>query len=350
MLYGVTLVPKPVLNHLFGLMGFDNVFLNYFNLTILPLIYSLILASCARRKGLLQGFTRFLFIGWLFNIAIFSLSILVSSIKGVEFFSMEGTRLYVTLLFVNPTPLILEAIMPRTAVSLSVYNTVTGATRRAGEEASLSNDEVLRIEIYGESDKISFKAQPDGLVKFSNIVKTHLFSYVDAIPQAVGKTTIEVYYDDRLIRSIDVSVKNLVYRSITFYLYLNDDYIGSSEISVETNKQLIDAVQPVLSAFLSKLGVSSSDITEIQFYTKDKLYIPSSAKLTDLPEINEFVVKIYVIDKIGEFLKYLKKSDVYEIWETLVKRLELLRRRIPDLLKSVEDLKKDLENVVSNWW
>lgn len=350
-LYGFCLVHKPVLSYIFGVVGFDNEgFLKYVNLAILPIIYSALLALGLRRRSWIQGFLKFLLLGWLFNIILFTLAVIISSARGDEYLSVEGVRLYLTLLFVNPIPLVIEAVLPKTAILIDVYDTVTGASRRAREEVALSGDEVLRIRIIGDSSKISFKSEPDGSVRFSKMYKTNLYSYVDATPLSATKISVGVYYEDRLVRNVKISVKNVNYRNVSFYIYLNEDFIGSSEISVETNKQLIDAVQPVLSGFLSRIGISSSDISEVQFYTKEKVYIPPSAKLIDLPEINEFVVKVYVVDKVGEFLKYLKKSDVYELWEVLVKRLEVLRNRIPNLLKNIEELKRDLDNVVSNWW
>lgn len=348
--YGFLIVSEPTLQYLLKQFIRSGVFLDYLNTTILPIIYAIILVLCIKRKGLLFGLITFPLYGWILNIILLSLAILTSSIKTNEYLFVSSFKLHNLILYVNPIPLVAEAIIPRISINIEIYNTVSGASRKAGPEASLTDDEVLRIRIYGKEGEVNFKVEPTDSIRISNLFKTHLYSYVDVIPLSTVKSILEIHCGDKLLHRVNINVRNVNYRNITFYTYLNEDYIGSSSLSVESNKQLIDAVQPVLTAHLSRLGISNNDISEIQFYTKDKIYIPSSAKIKDLPETEEFIVKVYTIDKINEFIKYFKKTDVYEIWETLVKRLEFVRNRIPAILKNLEDLKKDLDIIIGNWW
>ncbi|MEM1675720.1 MAG: hypothetical protein QXL68_03980, partial [Desulfurococcaceae archaeon] len=72
--------------------------------------------------------------------------------------------------------------------------------------------------------------------------------------------------------------------------------------------------------------------------------------ISDLTNVNEVNVMIYSTEKYMEIYKYYSKSDIYNLWETLVKRLEILRREISDLINETEELIGRVKYFQINWW
>ena len=62
--------------------------------------------------------------------------------------------------------------------------------------------------------------------------------------------------------------------------------------------------------------------------------IPPDITVNDLKE-NKVLIKLYVVEKYLEVLKYYSRKDVLDLWDSLIKRLEILMQNIPNLEKLV---------------
>ena len=91
------------------------------------------------------------------------------------------------------------------------------------------------------------------------------------------------------------------------------------------------------------------DIREIQFYTEDDVFIPSTTKIREL-EVDKVKAKIYAREKILELLRYYGKKDVYELWDTLIRRLEFLREKVSWLIKELDTTIEKSHAIIDNWW
>uniref|UniRef100_A0A7C4D826 Uncharacterized protein n=1 Tax=Staphylothermus marinus TaxID=2280 RepID=A0A7C4D826_STAMA len=217
-------------------------------------------------------------------------------------------------------------------------------------EIQLDPGEVVRIKIYGDQSSIGIRSQPENSIKVIGFNKTFFYKYIDIYPLSSFGGYVELFYKDKLLYRFKCIYKSIEYRRIKFNVFFNDDYIYSHEVSVESYKSVLESIESLIDSITGKLGIDKSDISRIVFYTIDKIHIPGDTIISDLTNVNEVNVMIYSTEKYMEIYKYYSKSDIYNLWETLVKRLEILRREISDLINETEELIGRVKYFQSNWW
>ncbi len=229
---------------------------------------------------------------------------------------------------------------------------IDGETRplRIGSSIVVDGEESIRIKIYGEPYEVSITPDPPESMRVSNIGKTMFYNYIDIKLLSSFGGFLEISYKDKLVYRIKCIVGKVNSKKIRFNIYFNDDLVGVYEENTEIQKNLEEAVEPIVKAVLSKIGVDPESIGTIQFYTEDDIHIPSKTFVKDLGAVDTIIVKIYSSEKHMEFLKYLNKKDVFELWDTLVKRLEILRKRVDEFIKELDLVLGKAEKIYSNWW
>jgi len=215
-------------------------------------------------------------------------------------------------------------------------------------EVVLKSGEVIRIRIYGESVDVAVKPDPPDSFKLMDVGKTLYYNYVDLKPLSSFGGMVNIYYRDSLVSRFKTVVEGVEYKSLTFKAMFNDDYIGEYTLSVEKYKDLRTASEPVLKSVLSKLGID--EVRDVQFYTMDNVSLPSTILVSDLKDIDTVVMKMYSVEKYMEFLRYMGKKDVHELWDLLIKRLEILRNTIDKFLGELDSVIDKSIKISSDWW
>ncbi|OYT40777.1 MAG: hypothetical protein B6U89_00945 [Desulfurococcales archaeon ex4484_58] len=322
-------------------------------LTPIILLLTLLFLSI-RRRQLIMGFIVFLgrYIVSLLVITIILFGIVIYD----KFFSVQNFEHEVFGLMISTILLgivmVFHTQYPIVAFSFTRVDE-KGKTRPVSifsKEVTLDKNEWLRIKIYGDPDQVIVGSDPESTLKIIEKNTTLTHSYIDVIPVNPHGGYLEIYWRGKIIYKIKCHAKNVDFKELKFTVYFNDDPVGEYTYKVESYKNLIEAAEPVIRAILAKLGLEKDDLREVQFYSKDQIYIPSNMRISDLVDVNEVIVKIYSSEKYLEFLKDLSRKDVFELWETLVKRLEVLRGLFSETIKEHVRIKTKFNSVLKNWW
>lgn len=253
------------------------------------------------------------------------------------------------LLLIN---IVLTITYPLLAVSIVKLNRkgIVQPVNTSTSEIRLEPGDIIRVKIYGDHSSIGIRSVPENSVKISNFSKTLFYKYLDIYPLSSFGGYIELFYKDREFYRFKCLYTSIEYVRMKFNIYFNDDYIDTYELSIESHKNVSESFEPLLDSITSKIGISRSDISNIVFYTKDRIHIPRETIVADLTSVDEVDVMVYSTEKYMEVFKYYSKSDIYELWEILVKRLEFLRKEMDSLLKEIEDYASKAKLLHSNWW
>jgi len=245
---------------------------------------------------------------------------------------------------------LLITVYPQSAISFKkvVNSKIIGIEVSSGT-IELRTGETLRIMIYGEEHHIAVSSEPRDSIILSDRNKTIAYTYIDVVPASTYGGYLNIYYKDKLVYKLKCIYKEVNYRKIKFYVHYNDDLVGEYEVKVEDYKDLLSAFTHILDATIAKLGIERDDIREIQFYTEDDVFIPSTTKIREL-EVDKVKAKIYAREKILELLRYYGKKDVYELWDTLIRRLEFLREKVSWLIKELDTTIEKSHAIIDNWW
>ena len=198
---------------------------------------------------------------------------------------------------------------------------------------SLDGDEIIRVKIFGKPD-FSVRIYPGESMRVSNIISTTYYYYVEIIPVSSHTSMLEIFYKDVLIGRYKVALKNVCLKNIVFIVYYNDDKIYEQSYNIECRKSLLDASKQAIKAALARIGLDITNVRDIQYYTENNVLIPPDIVVGDLKE-NKVLIKLYVVEKYLEVLKYYGRKDVLDLWDSLIKRLEILMQNIPNLEKLV---------------
>ncbi|MET1159923.1 MAG: hypothetical protein ABWW65_03090 [Thermoprotei archaeon] len=218
------------------------------------------------------------------------------------------------------------------------------------EDIRLRGNEVLRVVVYGDHANLAVKPVPPENARIEDVGKTLKYSYIDVKISSSFSGYLEVYYNDKLVYRLRMSLVDVEYRDIVFKVFLNEDSVGKYSVRVESNKKIIEAAKPVIEAVLARIGIDREAVKEVQFFTEEGVYIPRETVISKLSGIDRVVTKIYFTEKYLEVLKYLRNKDVYELWDMLIERLEFIRRESPVITGTLEKLAKRVESVLNRWW
>ena len=221
-------------------------------------------------------------------------------------------------------------------VSIDLY-VVSGTSEHKlslnNKPISLNGDDIIRVKVFGKPD-FSIRVYPGGSMRVSDIVSTTYYYYVEIIPVSSHTSTLEISYKDILIGRYKVVLKNVCLKNIVFTIYYNDDKIYEQSYNIECRKSLLDASKQAIKAALARIGLDITNVRDIQYYTENNVLIPPDITVGDLKE-NKVLIKLYVVEKYLEVLKYYSRKDVLDLWDSLIKRLEILMQNIPNLEKLV---------------
>lgn len=213
----------------------------------------------------------------------------------------------------------------------------------------LDEDQILRVKIYG-SRSIRVVAEPPKNFQVSHLVKGFTYNFVDVKPITNLGGKVKIYYNDTLIYNVGIKVKNFELKDVTFTVFFNDDIIYEQKYRVGLNETILDASKPAISAALARLGLTLDDVREIQFYTSENIHVPHDTLIRDIADVDKILVRIYSVEKHLELLKYYRKADVFKLWDTLIKRLEVLAESIREIEPLINSMVSELNTISGNWW
>jgi len=213
------------------------------------------------------------------------------------------------------------------------------------EFISLNGDEIIRVKIFGRPD-LSIRVYPGESMRVSSIVSTMYYYYIEVIPVSAHASTLEIFYKDVLICRYKVILKSTCLKNVVFIVYYNDDKIYEQSYNIECRKSLLDASKQAIKAALARIGLDITNVRDIQYYTENNVLIPPDIMIGDLKE-NKVLIKLYIAEKYLEVLKYYGRKDVLDLWDSLIKRLEILIQDVPNLEKLVTHTIDKLMNKVS---
>ncbi len=306
-----------------------------------------------QRERVYMGVLRFMSA---YSISLFSIVLTVSIIVLIHniVYGLSITQpvivILLSIIFITFTVLIITKY-PLISLNISIVG-----EKGEEKEADLKNttlymneNDVLRIKIYGTAN-ISIVAEPRDSFEIMGPYKSLVYNYIDVKPASTLGGEIIVYYNDTLIYSVKIRIKEMSTKELLFNVFFNDDLIYKGKYRVEVGKDLLEASKPIIKAAITKLNLTLDDIREIQFYTSDNIHIPSETRIKDIRDIDEINVKLYSTEKYLELLKYYRKSDVFKLWDTLIKRLEIIRNNIYDLESLINNALSEAGIIRGNWW
>ncbi|ADI32380.1 hypothetical protein [Staphylothermus hellenicus] len=322
-------------------------------ISVIIVFLLIILVYSLRRDRLGIGLLRFM---GLYSLSLLTLVAIVEVvvmaflfIRGMSVFSV-GVSLVIVIVL-GLLVVIFSKKYPLISITLSTINN-DGSESQVFPGISpliLDNDQVLRIKLYG-SRNVKIIAEPSENLQVSGLVKGLIYDYIDVKPLTPIGGKVKIYYNDMLIYNMGIKARNVELKNILFTIYFNDDLVYEQEYRVGLNEALLNASRQAVNAALARLGLSFEDVKEIQFYTGDNIRIPQNASIRDIVNVDKVLVKIYSAEKHLELLKYYRKADVFKLWDSLMKRLELLAENMMELESLIDSIVSELNTISRNWW
>lgn len=315
----------------FGYTGESSVFITALTLFLVVIIPFLVLMS---RNGLMMGYIR---------ATIISSAILVLIVLGMTWYSVyrEGaptTRdaiATLTLFSMIVALVILDRKYPYIAVKAEI-------TR-------LPKDYLAIIKVYGDINGFEIHPVPVNSFSIRGPFKTLYAHYYELHYMAGKSSSIILKYRGIEIGRINISGAQLPLRRIRFKAFVNDDDIGVYEYTVEALKPLDIASEPVIKAVAAKIGIDTDQIREIMFFDSKGTPLDPRIQIKEL-DVDEVQVKIYFTEPYMEILKYYRKESIIDLWDKLMKRIEVYGDLMDELTKNLDKTLVKLASLSVNWW
>ena len=286
------------------------------------------------RNGLMMGYIR---------TTIISSTILMLMVLGITWYCVyrEGvptTRdaiATITLLSMLIALVILDRKYPYIAVK--------------AETSRLPKDYLAIVKVYGDISGFEICPVPVNSFSVRGPFKT-LYAYYYELHYIAGRSSsITLKYRGIEIGRINISGAQLPLRRIRFKAFVNDDNIGVYEYAVEELKPLGTASEPVVRAVAAKIGIDPDQIREVMFFDSRGAPLDPRVLIKEL-DADEVYVKIYFTEPYMEILKYYRKESIIDLWDKLMKRLEVYGDLVDELSDSLDRALVKLANLSINWW
>ncbi len=315
----------------FGYTGELSIFITALALFLVVIIPFLVLMS---KNGLMMGYIR---------ATIISSIILVLMVLGITWYRVyrEGvptTRdaiATITLLSMLVALVILDRKYPYIAVK--------------AETTRLPKDYLAMVKVYGDINGFEIRPVPVNSFSIRGPFKTLYAHYYELHYMAGKSSSITLKYRGIEIGRINISGAQLPLRRIRFKAFVNDDDIGVYEYTVEAFKPLDIASEPVIKAVAAKIGIDLDQIREVIFFDSKGTPLDSRTLIKEL-DVDEVQVKIYFTEPYMEILKYYRKESIINLWDKLMKRLEIYGDLVDDLAENLDKALVKLVSLSVNWW
>jgi len=344
-------VGSSIPHYVFSKIHMNVRFIDLFQ-TLTPYILLVLAVVISFRKGVFLGLALLPGI-YTELICIILLSLMIYSlyISYIYFLDFEKDLMIITTtIIITIVNSIILYYYPKIALSIVRRSNGRNISIDLGlEEIALNNREIIRIIIYGDIKDLGLSFEPQDSYSIVDRGDTFTHHYIDLIPVSSFGGLLTITYKGRVVFRKKFTFKDYVYKRIVFQVYLNDDYIGDYEYSIEEFKTVEQGFKPVLENISSKIGFDIDNVKKIQYYTQDDIHIPPSTRIYELSG-NVIKAKIYIVEKYMELLRRYGKEDLFQLWDKLVKRISILM----DELKRLSDyylISKSKINIVKdNWW
>ncbi len=286
------------------------------------------------RNGLMMGYIR---------TTIISSTILILMVLGITWYCVyrEGvptTRdaiASLTLLSMLIALVILDRKYPYIAVK--------------AETSRLPKDYLAIVKVYGDISGFDIRPVPANSFSVRGPFKT-LYAYYYELHYIAGRSSsIILKYRGIEIGRINISGAQLPLRRIRFKAFVNDDNIGVYEYAVEALKPIDVASEPVVRAVAAKIGIATEQIREVIFFDSRGTPLDPKIQVREL-DADEVQVKIYFTEPYMEILKYYRKESIIDLWDKLMKRLEIYGGLIDELTENLDKALVKLASLSVNWW
>lgn len=322
-------------------------------ISVIIVFLLIILVYSLRRDRLGIGLLRFMS---LYSLSLLTIVAIIEAvviaflfIRGMSVFSAGASLVIIVIL--GLLIVIFSKKYPLVSITLSTLNK-DGSESYVFPDISpliLDNEQVLRIKLYG-SRNVKIITEPSENFQVSGLVKGLMYDYVDIKPLTTIGGKVKIYIDDILVYNMSIKARNVELKNMLFTVFFNDDPVYEQEYRVGLNETILDASKQAVNAALARLGLSFDDVKEIQFFTGENIRIPHNASIKDIANVDKVLVKIYSVEKHLEFLKYYRKADVFKLWDSLMKRLEVLAENMMKLDSLIDSVVSELNTISGNWW
>ncbi len=314
-----------------GYTGGLSVLITALTLFLAVIIPFLVLIS---RNGLIMGYIRS---------TIISSITLVLMVLGIMWYSVyrEGVpTTQDTIATITLLPMLIALVILDRKYS---YIAVKAETTR------LPKDYIAIVKVYGDINGFEIHPVPVNSFSVQGPFKTLYAHYYELHYMAGKSSSITLKYRGIEIGRINISGAQLPLRRIRFKAFVNDDDIGVYEYTVEVLKSLDIASEPVVKAVAAKIGIDVDQIREIMFFDSNGTPLDPRILIKEL-DVDEVQVKIYFTEPYMEILKYYRKESIINLWDKLMKRLEIYGELVDDLAENLDKALVKLVSLSVNWW
>ncbi len=314
-----------------GCIGGLSVLITALTLFLAIIIPFLVLVS---RNGLIMGYIR---------TTMISAIILVLIVLGITWYHVYREGVPTT------QDTIATIMLLSTLIALVILDRKYPYIAVKAETARLPKDYLAIIKVYGDVNGFEIHPVPVDSFSVRGPFKT-LYAHYYELHYIAGKSSsITMKYRDIEIGRINISGAQLPLRRIRFKAFVNDDDIGVYEYTIEAFKSLDIASRPVVRAVAAKIGIEIDQIHEIMFFDSNGTPLDPRTLIKEL-DIDEVQVKIYFTEPYMEILKYYRKESIINLWDKLMKRLEIYGDLVDDLAGNLDKALVKLISLSVNWW
>ncbi len=315
---------------LFGLHRFTHyVFIVIDLVLIVAMAYLLVYNVYSKKQGFIMGIVNTVFQTALLLYIIFLTGITLYILS--HNVGLEQYYLYFGSIFTAIISFTVFYITPKVSVKTIVVNGLRNTIRQTKYPLTLEFNEKLLIKVYGCSDSIVIESEPEGAFYIKYLGYNLLSHDYIAYPLREGRYSILLVDKENniVLTNIDVVVKDMVKENIIIMMYLNENLINEYNALIEVTKPIKYAVKPFIDITINKLGLTKESIADVKILDINNNEIPAYTPIEQLtlPE-NKVKVIIVVTDEFRELIKRMNIEEIENLWDKLMKRLEIVSLKI----------------------
>lgn len=251
--------------------------------------------------------------------------------------------------------LVLVLIIGINLVLMAKYPPIALSVKYVGMKNKIEESDILRLDdkekivlqVIGSPEYIKITYDDEHIDL--NTTKTVTGEIIEIRPRSISPGNVIIKASSNVIFKLRLSLKDTDTRELVFKLFFNDDEVGEEKINVERTKTLLEASYPAVKSILARIGLDESDIREIQFYNSRNVYLDPETRIYELID-HEIHVKIYSVEKHLELLRYYRSKDVFELWDKLMRRLQLLNSSVDEITAKVSEIIIALKTLTWHRW
>ncbi len=246
---------------------------------------------------------------------------------------------------------------PPIAVKLEKRSKSNGEKKtivKPGSSVALGSRDSLILKVYGDINKIKIISDPEDIINISNPSKFFSCWMYEITPSMEGSA--KLYLVDRkhgnIYTQYTINIVELPSRSVKLSIFVNDVKFFEKQVSINETNTIANAFAPFIEAVLGRVGIPKDKVHKVIYLSASNKQLNPKARVMEIPPAltEEIMINIYATEEYKELMMLFGTKSIEELWDLIIKRIQIARQKVNELIKKINDVITDIDVLVRNWW